>query len=225
MRYHSIAIDGPAGAGKSTLARRVAGELGFLYVDTGAIYRTVALKVLRAGADPDDPDQVIPLLQGRDIAMDYGPDGEQRMFLEGEDVSRAIRENRVSGLASRVSAIPAVRDFLLDFQRRQAREHNVVMDGRDIGTVVLPEADVKVFLTAAPEARARRRYLELLERGQQADPDAVLRDIVARDRQDESRPVAPLRRAEGAALLDTTQLDLEQSLERLLTLIKEKLEP
>ena len=157
--------------------------------------------------------------------MDYGPDGEQRMFLEGEDVSRAIRENRVSGLASRVSAIPAVRDFLLDFQRRQAREHNVVMDGRDIGTVVLPEADVKVFLTAAPEARARRRYLELLERGQQADPDAVLRDIVARDRQDESRPVAPLRRAEGAALLDTTQLDLEQSLERLLTLIKEKLEP
>ena len=215
MRYHSIAIDGPAGAGKSTLARRVAGELGFLYVDTGAIYRTVALKVLRAGADPDDPDQVIPLLQGLDIAMDYGPDGEQRMF----------RENRVSGLASRVSAIPAVRDFLLDFQRRQAREHNVVMDGRDIGTVVLPEADVKVFLTAAPEARARRRYLELLERGQQADPDAVLRDIVARDRQDESRPVAPLRRAEGAALLDTTQLDLEQSLERLLTLIKEKLEP
>ena len=164
MRYHSIAIDGPAGAGKSTLARRVAGELGFLYVDTGAIYRTVALKVLRAGADPDDPDQVVPLLQGLDIAMDYGPDGEQRMFLEGEDVSRAIRENRVSGLASRVSAIPAVRDFLLDFQRRQAREHNVVMDGRDIGTVVLPEADVKVFLTAAPEARARRRYLELLER-------------------------------------------------------------
>ena len=225
MRYHSIAIDGPAGAGKSTLARRVAGELGFLYVDTGAIYRTVALKVLRAGADPDDPDQVIPLLQGLDIAMDYGPDGEQRMFLEGEDVSRAIRENRVSGLASRVSAIPAVRDFLLDFQRRQAREHNVVMDGRDIGTVVLPEADVKVFLTAAPEARARRRYLELLERGQQADPDAVLRDIVARDRQDESRPVAPLRRAEGAALLDTTQLDLEQSLERLLTLIQERLEP
>lgn len=224
MRCKSIAIDGPAGAGKSTLARRLARELGFLYVDTGAIYRTVALKVLRAGADPEDPSQVIPLLDGLEISMDYGPDGEQRMFLEGQDVSGEIREHRISGLASKVSAIPAVREFLLDFQRRQAREHDVVMDGRDIGTVVLPGADAKVFLTAAPEARARRRMLELRERGQQTELETVLRDIRERDRQDENRPIAPLRRAEGAMLLDTTDLDLEESLQSLLTMVKEKLE-
>ena len=224
MRCKSIAIDGPAGAGKSTLARRLARELGFLYVDTGAIYRTVALKVLRAGADPEDPSQVIPLLDGLEISMDYGPDGEQRMFLEGQDVSGEIREHRISGLASKVSAIPAVREFLLDFQRRQAREHDVVMDGRDIGTVVLPGADAKVFLTAAPEARARRRMLELRERGQQTELETVLRDIRERDRQDENRPIAPLRRAKGAMLLDTTDLDLEESLQSLLTMVKEKLE-
>ena len=191
-------------------------------MDTGAIYRTVALAVLRAGADPADAGQVAALLKGLDIRMDYGPDGEQRMFLGGEDVSRAIREHQVSGLASRVSAIPAVRDFLLDFQRRQAREHNVVMDGRDIGTVVLPQADVKIFLTAAPDARARRRLLELRQRGQQADYDTVLRDIIQRDEQDANRPIAPLRRAEDAALLDTTRLNLEQSLEALVRLVKEK---
>ena len=222
MKLKSIAIDGPAGAGKSTLARQLAGKLGFIYVDTGAIYRTVALAVLRAGADPADAGQVAALLKGLDIRMDYGPDGEQRMFLGGEDVSRAIREHQVSGLASRVSAIPAVRDFLLDFQRRQAREHNVVMDGRDIGTVVLPQADVKIFLTAAPEARAQRRLLELRQRGQQADYDTVLRDIIQRDEQDANRPIAPLRRAEDAQLLDTTRLNLEQSLEALVRLVKEK---
>ena len=225
MKHISIAIDGPAGAGKSTLARALARQLGYFYVDTGAIYRTVALRALRAGADPADPAQVIPLLEGLDITMDYGPDGEQRMFLDGEDVSRAIREHKISGLASKVSAIPQVRDFLLDFQRRQAREHNVVMDGRDIGTVVLPGADVKIFLTAAPEARAERRLLELRQRGQEADLDTVLRDIVQRDYDDEHRPVAPLRRAEGAVLLDTTRLDLEESLQRLLTLVKERLDP
>ena len=181
MEHKSVAIDGPAGAGKSTLARQAARELGFLYVDTGAIYRTVALKVLRTGADPADEAQVSALLEGLDISMDYGPDGEQRMFLEGEDVSAAIREHQVSGLTSQVSAIPAVRAFLLDFQRRLAREHSVVMDGRDIGTVVLPDADVKIFLTAAPEARARRRLLELEQRGQQADFDTILHDIIHRD--------------------------------------------
>lgn len=224
MKHVSIAIDGPAGAGKSTLARALARQLGYLYVDTGAIYRTVALRALRAGADPEDPAQVVPLLEGLDLAMDYGPDGEQRMFLEGEDVSQAIREHRISGLASKVSAIPQVRDFLLDFQRRQAREHDVVMDGRDIGTVVLPQADVKIFLTAAPEARARRRLLELQQRGQQADLDTVLRDIVQRDYDDEHRPVAPLRQAEGAVRLDTTQLNLEQSLQSLSSLVKERLQ-
>lgn len=223
MKYRSIAIDGPAGAGKSTLARQAAEELGFLYVDTGAIYRTVALKTLRAGADAADPAQVVPLLERLDIRMDHGSDGAQRMFLEEEDVSQAIREHRISGLASQVSAIPEVRAFLLDFQRRQAREHNVVMDGRDIGTVVLPGADVKIFLTAAPESRARRRLLELEQRGQQADYETVLRDIIRRDEQDRTRPIAPLRQAEDAVLLDTTHLNLEESRQALLSLIKERI--
>ena len=223
MKYVSVAIDGPAGAGKSTLARQAAGELGFLYVDTGAIYRTVALKVHRAGADPERPEQVIPLLEGLDLRMDYGADGAQRMYLEGEDISQAIRAHQVSGLASKVSAIPEVRAFLLDFQRRQAREHSVVMDGRDIGTVVLPQADVKVFLTAAPEARASRRLLELEQRGEQADYDTILRDIIQRDEQDRNRPVAPLRQAEDAVLLDTTHLNLAESLQALLAIIKERI--
>ena len=223
MLEKSIAIDGPAGAGKSTLARALARELGYYYVDTGAIYRTVALRVRRAGADPSDPAQVVPLLKGLDITMDYGPDGEQRMFLDGEDVSRAIRENEISGLASKVSAIPEVRAFLLDFQRRQAREHDVVMDGRDIGTVVLPQAGVKIFLTAAPEARARRRLLELEQRGQRADFDAVLSEILRRDEQDSTRSIAPLRQAEDAAVLDTTELNLEESFQALLSLVKERI--
>lgn len=223
MSYKSVAIDGPAGAGKSTLARQLAGKLGFLYVDTGAIYRTVTLAVLRAEADPGSPDQVVPLLEGLDIQMRYGADGVQRMYLAGEDVSEAIREHRISGAASQVSAIPAVRAFLLEFQRKQARENNVVMDGRDIGTVVLPGADVKIFLTAAPEARARRRALELEQRGQSVDFEKILHDIKERDRQDEDRPIAPLRRGEDAALLDTTHLNLEQSLAGLLALVKEKI--
>ena len=224
MNRKSIAIDGPAGAGKSTLARQAAKELGFLYVDTGAIYRTVALKTLRAGVDAADESQVAPLLENLDIRMDYGPDGEQRMFLEGEDVSKAIREHQVSGLASKVAAIPAVRDFLLDFQRKQAREHDVVMDGRDIGTVVLPDADVKIFLTAAPESRARRRVLELEQRGQQADYDTILHDIIQRDEQYKNRPIAPLRQAEDAVLLDTTKLNLAESLRAMLSLVKEKID-
>ena len=223
MNYKSIAIDGPAGAGKSTLARRLAEKLGFLYVDTGAIYRTVALAVLRAGIDPADAARVVPLLGGLDIRMSYGGDGVQRMYLAGEVVSEAIREHRVSSAASKASALPEVRAFLLDFQRRQAQEHDVVMDGRDIGTVVLPDADVKIFLTAAPETRAERRLLELEQRGQAADFNTVLRDIRERDHQDETRPVAPLKRAEDAALLDTTRLNLEQSLEGLLSLVKEKI--
>lgn len=223
MSHKSIAIDGPAGAGKSTLARRLAEKLGFLYVDTGAIYRTVALAVLRAGADPADPGQVVPLLEGMNIQMGYGEDGVQRMCLGKEDVSQAIREHRVSGAASKAAAIPEVRSFLLDYQRGLTRVHDIVMDGRDIGTVVLPGADVKIFLTASPEARAKRRLLELEQRGQEADFDTILRDIKERDWQDEHRSVAPLKRAEDAALLDTTQLNLEQSLEALLSLVKEKI--
>ena len=223
MQERSIAIDGPAGAGKSTLARALARELGYLYVDTGAIYRTVALRAREAGANPSDPEQVAPLLEELDLRMDYGGDGVQRMYLSGRDVTDAIRENEVSALASKVAALPAVREFLLEVQRRQAREHNVVMDGRDIGTVVLPQAGVKVFLTAAPEARARRRTAELLQRGQDADFDEILREIRQRDQQDENRPVAPLRQAEDAVRLDTTNLDLKGSLEALLTLVRERL--
>lgn len=223
MQEKSIAIDGPAGAGKSTLARALAQELGYLYVDTGAIYRTVALRAREAGADPSDPAQVEPLLEGLDIRMDYGEDGVQRMYLSGRDVTEAIRENAVSALASKVAALPAVRDFLLDFQRRQARERDVVMDGRDIGTVVLPRAGVKIFLTAAPEARAERRLLELRQRGQEAEFDTVLSDIIRRDEQDRKRAVAPLRQAEDAVLLDTTQLDRAGSLEALLAIVRERL--
>lgn len=224
MKYRSIAVDGPAGAGKSTLAKALARALGFLYVDTGAIYRTVALKVLWEKADPADPAQVVPLLEGLEIHMGY-EDGVQKMYLEGEDVSGAIRRHKVSGAASQVSAIPEVRSFLLEFQRRLARESSVVMDGRDIGTVVLPDADVKIFLTAAPEARARRRLLELEQRGEAADYEAILHDIRERDYQDEHRPIAPLKQAADALLLDTTDLDLGQSMSCLLSLVKEKIGP
>ncbi len=223
MEYRSIAIDGPSGAGKSTLAKRLAQELGFLYVDTGAIYRTVGLAARRRGVDPADEKSVAAMLPGLSIIMGYGEDGLQRMFLDGEDVTSAIRENEISACASKAAALPAVRDFLLEMQRKTAREHDVIMDGRDIGTVVLPQADVKLFLTASPEARAERRYKELLERGQRADFDQVLREVVERDRRDTQRETAPLRRAEDAVLADTTGLDLEGSFQLLLGIIRERL--
>lgn len=223
MEYRSIAIDGPSGAGKSTLAKRLAQELGFLYVDTGAIYRTVGLAARRRGVDPADEKSVAAMLPGLSIIMGYGEDGLQRMFLDGEDVTSAIRENEISACASKAAALPAVREFLLEMQRKTAREHDVIMDGRDIGTVVLPQADVKLFLTASPEARAERRYKELLERGQRADFDQVLREVVERDRRDTQRETAPLRRAEDAVLADTTGLDLEGSFQLLLGIIRERL--
>ena len=223
MKYNSIAIDGPAGAGKSTLARQVAQKLGFLYVDTGAIYRTVALKVVKSGVTPEDKDAVAALLHEMDIRMEYDESGLQKMYLDQQDVSEEIREHHVSSLASKVAAIAQVRDFLLDFQRKQARENNVVMDGRDIGTVVLPNADVKIFLTAQPEARAKRRQLELEQRGDTADFQTILHDIFQRDEQDKNRPIAPLRQAEDAVLVDTTNLNLEESLEALLSVIKERI--
>ena len=212
----SVDIDGPAGAGKSTLARRLAQRLGFLYVDTGAIYRTVGLYTLRNRLAPEE---VVPMLEKLDIRMEYDSGGVQRMRLNGEDVSEAIRVHEVSQRASQVAALPEVRAFLLDFQRRQAREHSVVMDGRDIGTVVLPDADVKIFLTASPEVRAKRRLLELEQRGQPAQYEQILQDIQDRDRQDRNRAAAPLRQAEDAVLLDTSGLDLEQSLTQMLEIV------
>ena len=219
----SIAIDGPSGAGKSTLARKLAKELGFLYVDTGAIYRTVALMARKNGADPANAQEVIPLLEGMDIRMAYEADGLQHMYLNGEDVTDAIRVHEVSKLASLVAAIPEVRAFLLDYQRKLARENSVVMDGRDIGTVVLPDAEVKIFLTASSAIRAKRRLLELEQRGQEADYETILRDIEQRDEQDRNRPVAPLRQAEDAVLLDTSELDLDGSLNAMLNIVKERI--
>ena len=224
MRHRSIAIDGPSGAGKSTLAKALAEALGFLYVDTGAIYRTVGLQVFRAGADPSNPAEVIPLLEGLDIGMKYAADGLQHMYLNGEDVTAEIRRHEISAYASAVSAIPEVRAFLLEQQRALAREHDVVMDGRDIGTVVLPRADVKIFLTAAPEVRARRRGLGLERRGQPGGLGTVRRDVKARDEQDSHRSAAPLRQAEDAVLADTTDKNLEQSLALLTQIAKERLE-
>lgn len=224
MNTCTIAIDGPSGAGKSTLARYAAKELGFLYVDTGAIYRTLALFTLRQGVDPADGAAVTALLPQAAISLAYGEDGLQHMFLQGEDVTEAIRQHAVSAAASQVSAIPAVRDYLLEAQRCLAREHNVVMDGRDIGTVVLPQAQVKIFLTATPEDRAQRRYEELLRRGQTPEYGQVLQDVKERDFRDSHRSAAPLRQAEDALLLDTTGCAFEESAERLLSLIKERLD-
>ena len=224
MKYYSVAIDGPSGAGKSTLARRAASELGFLYVDTGAIYRTVALGAIKQGIEPKDAEKLVPILSTFDIKLMYDEkDGLQHMLLNGEDVTDQIRVHEISAHASTVSAIPAVRAFLLELQRELARTNHVVMDGRDIGTVVLPDADVKIFLTASAQARAERRYLELLQRGQDAQLDRVLSDIIARDEQDMNRPIAPLRQAEDAVLIDTTALDLEQSLQAVLSVIKERI--
>ena len=179
--FRSIAIDGPSGAGKSTLAKALAARLGFLYVDTGAIYRTVGLYVARQGGDCGDPQQVLPRLPELQLSLTYGADGLQHMLLAGEDVTQALRENQVSRYASQVSAYPAVRAFLLEMQRNLARTHDVIMDGRDIGTVVLPQADLKIFLTASVEERARRRCRELQARGAQVDLATIQAEIAQRD--------------------------------------------
>lgn len=229
MKHRSIAIDGPSGAGKSTMAKRLAKELGYIYVDTGAIYRTLGLFALSCGVSPSDAEGVEALLPRAVIHMRYGDDGLQHMYLGGapelggEDVTAAIRTQEVSDAASKVSAIPAVRAFLLEMQREMAENSSVVMDGRDIGTVVLPNADVKIFLTASPEDRARRRYLELLERGNEADYETVLREVVERDERDSGRAAAPLRQAEDAALVDTSGMSLEESFQALLNLIQERI--
>lgn len=217
----NIAIDGPSGAGKSSLAKQLAQELGYLYVDTGAMYRAIGLYAVRRGADPKNAEQVEPLLP--EIQLDIRlVEGTQHIYLNGEDVSTDIRAEEIGMAASGVSAIPAVRQFLLDTQRNLARANNVLMDGRDIGTVILPHAQVKIFLTASDTARAQRRYKELVEKGQNPDYEQVLADIRQRDYQDSHRAVAPLRQAEDAVLVDTSELNLEESLEALKEVIREK---
>ena len=220
--YISVAIDGPSGSGKSTLARAAAKKLKFIYVDTGAIYRTVTLHVLRRNVPPRDGSAVSALLPEIGITLAYDDGGLQRMLLNGEDVTDLIRTQEVSMAASAVSAHPAVRAFLLDMQRDMAKKHSVIMDGRDIGTVVLPDADVKIFLTAGSEVRARRRWLELQQRGTPKDLEQILQETRERDEQDASRAVAPLRPAEDAVTLDTTNLGLEQSLDRIIEIIRER---
>lgn len=217
----SVAIDGPAGAGKSTIARRAAEQLGFIYVDTGALYRTVGLAMSRAGTDLSAPQSVEALLGQIQVELTFR-NGEQRVLLGGEDVSEAIRTPEASMMASRCSALPAVRDYLLDLQRNMAKTHSVIMDGRDIGTVVLPNADVKIFLTASAEVRARRRYNELLAKGQQVAYADVLDDMEKRDYNDTHRAAAPLKQAADAVLLLTDQLDLEQSVAAVLKIIGER---
>ena len=222
-KRRAVAIDGPSGAGKSTLARAVAKELGFRYVDTGAIYRTVGCAAHRKGLDPGDAAAIEALLGELQVEMTYDGEGLQHMLLNGEDVTKEIRLPEISLYASRVSAIPAVRAFLLEMQREMARKYDVIMDGRDIGTVVLPQADVKIFLTASPEDRARRRYLELQQRGTPQDYDQRLAEIRERDYNDSHRSSAPLRPAADSILLDTTDNTFAQSCALLRRTIEERL--
>ena len=219
MKSFDVAIDGPSGAGKSSLARRCAAELGLLYVDTGAIYRTVGLAVLRRGVDPKKEEAVAAILPELEIGMGY-EDGEQRMYLNGEDVSREIRMPEISMYASDVSAHAAVRSFLLEMQRKLARENCVIMDGRDIGTVVLPEAKLKIYLTASPEARAERRMKELQAKGVEQPYEEVLRDIIQRDYQDSHREFRPLRKADGAVEIDSTDMSIESVVDTMMAFIE-----
>lgn len=217
----NIAIDGPSGAGKSTIARRVAEKLGYIYIDTGALYRTVGVNALRKKVDMMSDDEIASILPETKVEMKF-IDGEQRMYLCGEDVSNEIRLPEASMAASRVSAVPAVRAFLFDLQRDIAKENNCLMDGRDIGTVVLPNAQVKIFLTASPEKRAERRYKELCEKGIQTAYEEVLADIIKRDYDDSHREVAPLKPAEDSILVDTSDIGLDESIEKVLSVILEK---
>ncbi|MGN0574356.1 MAG: (d)CMP kinase [Acutalibacteraceae bacterium] len=217
----NVAVDGPAGAGKSTVSRAAAKAMGYIYVDTGALYRAVGVNALRNGIDTKDRQAVAESLS--DISVDLVfENGEQKVLLNGEDVSSEIRTPDASMAASDVSAVPKVRDFLFDLQRNIASKNNCIMDGRDIGTVVLPNAKVKVFLTASPEERAIRRFRELSEKGSAVKYEEVLEDLIKRDYNDSHRDVAPLKQADDAILLDTTGMTLEQSVESLIEIIREK---
>ncbi len=218
----NVAIDGPAGAGKSTVARGAAKELGYIYVDTGALYRTVALAAQRKNV-LGDVNRICDMLPGITVELKFDDEGEQRVYLNGEDVSSLIRTPEISMAASSVSQIPKVREFLLELQRSIARENNVIMDGRDIGTVVLPNADVKIFLFASPECRAERRYKELIEKGQDVKYEDVLKDVNDRDYQDSHREIAPLKPTDESVMADTTGKALPESIEMVVSVIKEKI--
>lgn len=218
----NVAIDGPAGAGKSTIARAAAKKLGYIYVDTGALYRTVALAAVRREV-LDDADGVVAMLPQISVELKF-ENGEQQVYLDGENVSSLIRTPQISMGASKVSAIPKVREYLLSLQQSIAKENNVIMDGRDIATVVLPNADVKIFLFATPECRAQRRYKELIEKGENVTYEDVLKDVNDRDYQDSHREIAPLKPSEDSVMADTSDLDLQQSTEMIIGIIKEKTE-
>lgn len=222
-RVYSVAIDGPAGAGKSTMAKCLARKLGFVYVDTGAIYRTVGYHMNLMGIGPRDKDGVERLLDDVNLKITYGDDGSQHMLLNGFDVTEEIRTPEMSKIASEISAQPAVREFLLDMQRDIAKTHNVIMDGRDIGTVVLPHADVKIYLTASAQVRAERRMKEQEAKGQKQSIEKVLQEIEARDHQDMTRAIAPLKQAKDAVLLDTSVLNLEESVAAMEAIIAQRI--
>ncbi len=217
-----VAIDGPSGAGKSTIAKAASAALGFVYVDTGALYRTVALNAARKGADFKNEQQVIASLENLEVTLGF-VDGAQHVYLNGEDVSDSIRTPEISMGASAVSAIAGVRKFLFNLQREIAEKNNCIMDGRDIGTVVLPDAQVKIFLTASPEIRAERRCKELLEKGTKTTFEEVLADVQERDYNDSHREIAPLKATEESIIVDTSALNLEQSIEAIIAAIKENM--
>lgn len=219
----AIALDGPAGAGKSSIAKKAAKALDFIYVDTGALYRTIGLAASRKNVEPKPSKEVDKLLAEINVDLTFNSLGEQVVLLDGEDVSGEIRTPEASMTASKISAVPVVRAYLLDLQRSMAKNHNVIMDGRDIGTVVLPNAKVKIFLTASPEARAQRRYKELCEKGMNVKYEDVLNDVIQRDYNDTHRDVAPLKPAEGCVIVDTTELDFEQSVDKIISVIKENI--
>lgn len=219
----AIALDGPAGAGKSSIAKKAAKALDFIYVDTGALYRTIGLAASRKNVEPKPSKEVDKLLAEINVDLTFNSLGEQVVLLDGEDVSGEIRTPEASMTASKISAVPEVRAYLLDLQRNMAKNHNVIMDGRDIGTVVLPNAKVKIFLTASPEARAQRRYKELCEKGMNVKYEDVLNDVIQRDYNDTHRDVAPLKPAEGCVIVDTTELDFEQSVGKIISVIKENI--
>ena len=222
-KKYSIAIDGPAGAGKSTIAKRLVKDLGYYYVDTGAIYRTVAYFLDLLGISPKDVDNVNRYIDELTIGIEYDEDGLQHMIMNGMDVTGEIRTQDISQKASLVSAHAVVRDVLLDMQRDVAKNHNVIMDGRDIGTVVLPKADVKIFLTASPEVRAERRTKELLAKGQKAVYETVLKEIIQRDYQDTHRPIAPLKMCRDSIKLDTSDMTIEEVVNEMRRIVKEKI--